>query len=414
MNETGDPQKMQKMPGMPLKPKHAILLIVVLIFTLSLSFAAGAEQRAQNKTFVVIGTSQVYGDNIQAARDQAISDSLVTAVALMTEEILQQDSLVENFPQVNEIIYENTNAFVQDYKVLTEGQFAKSYRVIVKATVAGPKIEKQLSNAGILRVKVALPAVLFLISEQNLQQDSPRYWWGKQMSGFESISEATMSDILKARGFRVVQHAGIEIPKMANYVSDEKPILSAEEAINIGKRLQADVVVVGESIASPTPSVMGDNLKSFKASLNARALRTETGEEIANLSRISVTANVDEGVGGREALTMAGTLAGDELASRLTSAWRKLAEEPSHLELLVEGTGNLANFVKFRRALTGISGVEGVRVKEIKPNETTLVIEYKGKAEELASALMLQNFGNFGINIYEVLPQSLKIALIPG
>ena len=94
------------MPGLPLKPKHVILL-AVLIFTLSLSFAAGAEQRAQNKTFVVIGTSQVYGDNIQAARDQAISDSLVTAVALMTEEILQQDSLVENFPQVNEIIYEN-------------------------------------------------------------------------------------------------------------------------------------------------------------------------------------------------------------------------------------------------------------------------------------------------------------------
>ena len=405
---------MNKIFCMPSKPKYVILLMLVLILTLFSSATVVAEQPIQNKTFVVIGTSQVYGNNIQAARDQAISDSLVTAVALMTEEILQLDSLVENFPQVNEIIYENTNAFVQEYKVLTDTQLGKSYRVIVKATIAGPKIEKQLSNAGILRVKVALPAVLFLISEQNLQQDSPRYWWGKQMSSFESISEATMSDILKARGFRVVQHAGIEIPKMANYVSDEKPILSAEEAINIGKRLQADVVVVGESIASPTPSVMGDNLKSFKASLNARALRTETGEEIANLSRISVTANVDEGVGGREALTMAGTLAGDELASRLTSAWRKLAEEPSHLELLVEGTGNLANFVKFRRALTGISGVEGIRVKEIKPNETTLVIEYKGKAEELASALMLQNFGNFGINIYEILPQSLKIALIPG
>ena len=405
---------MNKIFCMPSKPKYVILLMLVLILILFSSATVVAEQPIQNKTFVVIGTSQVYGNNIQAARDQAISDSLVTAVALMTEEILQLDSLVENFPQVNEIIYENTNAFVQEYKVLTDTQLGKSYRVIVKATVAGPKIEKQLSNAGILRVKVALPAVLFLISEQNLQQDSPRYWWGKQMSSFESISEATMSDILKARGFRVVQHAGIEIPKMANYVSDEKPILSAEEAINIGKRLQADVVVVGESIASPTPSVMGDNLKSFKASLNARALRTETGQEIANLSRISVTANVDEGVGGREALTMAGTLAGDELASRLTSAWRKLAEEPSHLELLVEGTGNLANFVKFRRALTGISGVEGIRVKEIKPNETTLVIEYKGKAEELASALMLQNFGNFGINIYEILPQSLKIALIPG
>jgi hypothetical protein len=405
---------MQKMRGIPLKPKRIILLMVVAILTLSLSTAVGAEQQAQNKTLVVIGTSQVYGNNIQAARDQAISESLVTAVALMTEEILQLDSLVENFPQVNEMIYENANAFVQDYKVLTETQLAKSYRVIVKATVAGPKIEKQLSQAGILRVKVALPAVLFFISEQNLQEDAPRYWWGKQMSGFESISEATMADLLKVRGFRVVEHGGIEIPKLVDWGSNEKPTLTAEEAINLGARLQAEVVVLGTSIASPTPSVMGDNLKSFKATLNARAFRTETGEEIVNLSRISVTANVDEGAGGREALTMAGTLAGDELATQLTGAWRALAERPSQLEILVEGTGNLANFVKFRRALTGISGVEGVRVKEIKPNETTLVIEYKGKAEELASALMLQNFDNFGINIYEMTQQSLKIALISG
>jgi hypothetical protein len=80
----------------------------------------------------------------------------------------------------------------------------------------------------------------------------------------------------------------------------------------------------------------------------------------------------------------------------------------------VEGTGNLANFVKFRRALTGISGVEGIRVKEIKPNETTLIIDYKGKAEELAEALMRQNFENFGINIYEISNQNLKIALVSG
>jgi hypothetical protein len=234
------------------------------------------------------------------------------------------------------------------------------------------------------------------------------------MSGFESISEATMSDILKARGFRVVGHVGIDIPQLAGWGSNEKPTLTAQEAIDLGQRLQAEVVVVGTSIASTTPSVMGENLKSFKATLNAHAFRTETGEEIANLSRISVTANVDEGVGGREALTMAGTLAGDELATQLTSAWRKLAEKPSQLEIQVEGTANLANFVKFRRALSGISGVEGIRVKEIRPNETTLVIEYKGKAEDLASELMLQNFGNFGINIYEIMQQHLKIALIAG
>jgi hypothetical protein len=398
--------------GMSLKWSKMVLAGVVMVVTISLTIAANAQQQAQNKTFVVIGTSKVPGDNIQVARDQAISESLVTAVALMTEEILQVDSLVENFLQVNEIVYENTDAFVQDYKVLTEARSGKSYRVIVKATVAGEEIAKQLSRAGILRAKVTLPAILFFISEQSLQEDSPRYWWGKEMGGFEATTATTMANILRAHGFPVVDHGGIEIRKMAGWDSSDKPELTDEEALNLGTLLQADVVIVGTSIASPTPSVMGDALKSFKGNLNARVLRTETGEALANISRTAVTANVDESAGGREALAMAGTLAGDQLAPQLTAAWRELVEKPSQLEVTVEGTGNLANFVKFRRALTSISGVGGIRVKEIKPNEATLIVEYQGKAEDLASALMLQDFKNFGINIYEITQQNLKIAII--
>ena len=399
------------MPGISSKWTRVGVAVMALLL---LSAAVYAQQKVQDKTFVVIGSSRVQGENIQAARDQAISESLVTAVTLMTEEVLKVDSLVENFPKVNEIIYENTDNFVQDYKVLTETRSDKFYRVVVKATVAGQKIAKQLSTAGILRAKIDLPSVIFFISEQNLQDDSPRYWWGKQMGNFESISEATMADILKAKGFRVIDHRDIGIRKMADWNPDMTSQLTDEEALNLGTRLKADVVIVGSSVASPTASVMGEELKSFKVILHARALSTETGNELVDISRTSVTANVDETAGGREALQMAGTLAGDDLSVQLASEWRKMAEKPSQVEILVEGTGNLANFVKFRKALTGIPGVEGYRVKEIKPNETTLIIDYKGKAEDLASALMLQNFGNFGINIYEIGKQNLKIALISG
>jgi len=400
------------MSGMSLKCNRLVLAGVVMVVTISLAIAANAQQQAQNKTFVVIGTSKVPGDNIQVARDEAISVSLVTAVALMTEEILKVDSLVENFPRVNEIVYENTDAFVQDYKVLTETRSGKSYRVIVKATVAGEKIAKALSTAGILRAKVTLPAILFFISEQSIQEDSPRYWWGKEMGGFEATTATTMANILRAHGFPIVDHGGIEIRKMADWDSSDKPELTDEEALNLGTLLQADVVIVGTASASPTPSIMGDALKSFKGNLNARVLRTETGEALASISRTAVTANVDERAGGREALAMAGTLAGDQLAPQLAAAWRELVEKPSQVEVTVEGTGNLANFVKFRRVLTSISGVGGIRVKEIKPNEATLIVEYQGKAEDLASALMLQDFKNFGINIYEITHQNLKIAIV--
>ncbi len=400
------------MPGNLSKWKRIGVVGAAIVLTLFLSVGAYAQQRVQNKTFVVIGSSTLKGTTMQAVRDRAISESLVTAVALMTEEVLKVDSLVENFPAVNSIIFGNTDAFVQEYKVLTETESDKFYRVVVKATVAGKKIAKQLSKAGILRAKIDLPSVLFFISEQNLQDDFPRYWWGKQMGGFESISETTMADILKASGFPIVDHGGIGIGKLADLGPDIKSELTDEQARNLGARLQADVVILGAAVASPTASIMGEELKSFKVVLNARVLGTETGDELASISRTSVTANVDETAGGNEALNMAGTLAGDDLAIQLDAEWRKLAEKPSRMEILVEGTGNLANFVKFRKALTGISGVDGIRDKEIKPNETTLIIDYKGKSEQLASALMLQNFENFGINIYEITKQNLKVALV--
>lgn len=401
------------MCGMSFK-KYRRIVALAMALTLSLSVTAYAQKRVLNKTFVVVGTSKIQDGNIQTARESAISESLVSAVALMTEEVLEVNALIENFPQVNQVIYAKPDAYVLDYKVLTETESGKHYRVLVKARVAGKKIAKQLSNAGILRAKVKLPAILFFISEQNLQEDTPRYWWGKQMGGFEAITEATMADILKARGFAIVNHRGVGIGKTADLGSGATPALTEDEAISIGTRLQADLVIMGTSVASPTTSIMGDELKSFKAILNARVLRTQNGEELANISRTSVTANINEAAGGRDALKMAATLAGDDLAAQLDAAWRRLAERPSQVEVFVEGTGNLANFVKFRRALSGISGVEGIRVKEIKPNETTLIVDYKGKAEELAAALMRQNFENFGINIYEITQRNLKIALVSG
>ena len=385
-----------------------------MVLMLSFSVAAYAQKKVQNKTFVVVGTSVIQGGNIQAAREAAISEGLVAAVALMTKEVLEVNSLIEYFPEVNQIIFAKPNAFVLDYKVLTETESDKNYRVLVKARVAGKKIAKQLSNADILRTKVDLPAILFFISEQNLQEDAPRYWWGKQMGGFEAISEETMADILKTRGFPIVNHRGVGIGKTSGLGDGLTPVLTDEAAINIGTRLQADLIIMGSSVASPTASIMGDDLKSFKAILQARVLRTQNGEELLNISRTSVTANINEAVGGREALTMVATLAGDDLATQLDAAWRRLVDRPAQVEVFVEGTGNLAHFVKFRRALSSVSGVEGIRVKEIKPNETTLIVDYKGKAEELAEALMRQNFENFGINIYEISNQNLKITLVSG
>ena len=44
---------------------------------------ANGQEPAETKTYVVIGAATVYGGNVSAAREKAIANSLVTAVALM-------------------------------------------------------------------------------------------------------------------------------------------------------------------------------------------------------------------------------------------------------------------------------------------------------------------------------------------
>ena len=80
-----------------------------MIFNMSLALLAGvfgatdfaaAQDSTKSKTFVVVGTAAIYSNNVSAARERAIADGLITAVALMTEELLQMESFVEQFSQL--------------------------------------------------------------------------------------------------------------------------------------------------------------------------------------------------------------------------------------------------------------------------------------------------------------------------
>lgn len=79
----------------------------------------------------------------------------------------------------------------------------------------------------------------------------------------------------------------------------------------------------------------------------------------------------------------------------------------------MEGSGNLANFVKFRKALGGISGTEGIQIRDMKPNETTLLVVFRGTAQNLASALMQQSFDTFALTVGEVGEGALRVTLAP-
>ena len=400
-----------------MKSVAAIQILIMGIFLSAgglLTEAAWAQESGQTKTFIVIGTATVQGTNVSAARDKAIADGLVTAVALMTEELLEVEVFVREFAKLNELLFEQTSTFIQDYKVLTEADLDNRYRVAVEATVSRRKISKLLTDTGILRVQTTLPSVLFLIAEQGLDKPAPEFWWGSQEPDFMSVAEAAMAGPLEAAGFIIIDHKGARNLSEVPWTAFDKPELTDQEAAELGSQLKADVVVIGVASVSPSTNIMGSAMRSFNGTTSVRVIKTDPVQPLFNLTRTAVAVSENDNTGNRQALEDAGGLAGQALAEELTAVWQKQAGKPSQISMVIRGTSHLAYYVQFRKSLNTIPGVGGIRVKEIKPNEASLQVEYKGKPQDLAAALMQQKFEGFGINIFEVTADAVRVEIIPG
>ncbi len=372
-----------------------------------------AKNQILTKTVVVMGTGKIHQEDSAKAREKAIAGSLVSAVNRVAVEVLPLGSLVQNFQAFNELIYGHTNKFIQDYKVLAEFPFTNNYRVMVEATVSISTLKKLMASAGILLEEKPLPKILVLISDQNLNDRLPKYWWGQEKYFSESFSINALVETIKTKGFPIIDTHIIAQNTRVDAIYDT-PDLNDTEAVNLGLILKAGVVIVGKSVANRGPNIMSKNIRSFKGIVSARAIRTDTGAEIATTMRTSVTTNTDEIAGARDVLSRAGSLAGEDLASQIVAAWQKQEEQFNILEIIIEGTGNIANFEKLRRLINNISGVKNLQIKELKPDEATIMVDFQGIAKELADALMLNTSGSIDINIYEVSQDRLRIELMPG
>jgi hypothetical protein len=217
-----------------------------VLLTVMMAWASGGVAHAQKaedvRTVVVIGSAPVQGSQVTAARDAAIANSLMNAVALTAIESLSPEGFSENFKKLNEQLLDKPDDYIQDFRVLSETVSAKHHRVVVQTTVKAKAIRERMAVAGL--------------------------------------------------------------------------------------------------------------------------------------------------VGGKSAGVSASPMA-----------------------LTVEGSGNLANFVKFRKVLGGIPGVESIQVRDMKPNETTLVVTYKGASKDLAAALAQQSFDSFAVSVEEAREGALRAVI---
>ena len=394
-----------------INPNIFIQAVVIGVICLMGPTILSARPADFEDTVEAIGTAPIQGEAIQASRDQAIADSLAASVAIAAGKIAPLDAIVRNFKTLNEVLYGHTDEFVQDYKVLTELKTGSQYRVLVQATVRADKIKAEMERLGIIIGLKSIPRILFLMAEQNIDDLSPRYSWDLVSSETPLRSEKAMAEIMRQKGLILID-SGAMAPQGQTMPAATAPV-DDRTALMLGLKMQADVVVIGSASVIRSANTMGAYNRSLKGVVTARALHTLTGAEAAKTSRAVVSAGGDAEAAGQEALTKAGALAGQDLTTQIIANWKRELASSADLDVVVGGTRNLANFVTFRRIVNGIEGVSSILVKEIKPDEAIIGIDFDGDAQMLAEAMMLQTYGTFGINIYDMSEGRIMLELVP-
>jgi hypothetical protein len=489
-----DKEDKEMMPSNSLTAKKLFFLILFFQIWIAPGIAISQED-AFSKSVKVIGVAEIQGKNVEQAREKAISDGLTSAVEQAALETFPTDALADNFQKLSEILQTKPDKFVQNYKVLAEYGTGKIYRIMLDVAVFTDKLKaeanqfpgmRETASADTLKEKnlqpsqddmreavpediqknlpqdktdtagtglignesSSMPSILFLVSEQNLEDNSPRYWWGGDSSYIKAFSETAMSEEMRKKGFTVVTHGYFSAGSDKKIAITSQPELDNKEAVKIGSRLQADLVVVGKSVVYKVSDETGGN-SSFNGTVSARVLRTDSGEEIASTLQTAVRKNTDEDSGSREALLSAGEISGAELASQIAKAW--LGEEPEVsrasspgllkqekdtvtsqpeprpqdqekdkagglpgvAELHVTGISNLGNFMRFRKVLSETPEIKDMKVYELKSDEATLIVNFQGDTKSLADILKSAEFKLFTVAIRDISQNALNIDLVP-
>ena len=385
------------------KPIAGLLTFLLLV-------GGGLGHAAQSpvvKRLDVLGSAVVRDSNMADGRQNAVDDALVAAVTQAVLDMLTSETVVRRFQLIDENILAKRDNYIRNYRVLTESTSGTRIRVLVQVDIAADRLSRDLSRLGLAMSGTVKPRVVFMMAERGAGENGYTYWWGDQRLPSRTISEEAMAAAMRSDGFRIVD------PPELNAPLDLELQVPQEQMLSLAKRLGADVLIVGHGSVTAVPGKADTASQSFEAVVDAQAFSIDGGQAMGRTYQKEVASGPEAGAAGREALAAAGTRAGEDLARQVMSAWQLQQESGAAIDVVVEGTGgHIASFVRLRTAISTMSGVKDLKMKEMQPDQAVMSVNYQGTPRTLADALLLKHFNGFDIDISDVTAQSLHIRLV--
>lgn len=383
----------------------AILLGVLLM--LDTSFAARSTDVA---LYVTTGRQKIAGQDIAAAKQKAVGEALEMAVQNGFASLVSHPVFAGNLEFLYERLLPQAATYVITYRVMEGMEKNGNYLVGVESKINLEKLEKDLTEARILNEATGKPLVLFLIAEQTPKDLLPRYWWGNNPEPYSALSETVILKTLADHRFKLTG-MGPDRPLPSAHNIQFSSIYDETAAMDLGRALNADMVVLGKANASESVNRMGDE-KVYDAVIELKGYDLASGKEvITSVSRASAKNAADQEVAA-EAITAVAGLAAQDLIQKLDTFWSQSLRQENAFDVSIEGENFLPRFIALKKRIKEIRDIENMQPKEIGSANAVMEIVFRGGSKQFADALMLKTFDGFGIEIVEVTDQRVSIRFI--
>ncbi len=394
-----------------------ILSGIILSFCLSEAMADSMNPGIKTSnsgtvTFFSYGDSRIYKDPL-AAKNDAITESIVQALYSVSCRILSPDAVSSYFESTSSIITKNPYDYITGYRIIREYKTRKEYRALIQVSVAKDKLEKKFIEAGILIPAASLPPVLVMVAQKGADDIEFDYWWKHpELESDSMIVCKEIARIFSQKGFHVLP---CSIPEgLMDKIAADIPaqaLCTDIDAATLALKLGAGIVITGKAEAYALPNTIEKRVGSYKCDISIRAVKCDTGEAIATVFDDAVDISDAPDFAGRNVISKAAEKAATRLAERIIASYQAYKAEPDSITVRVEGQNILPHLEIIRNVLKNMDKTDSVKTEEMTPDSAVLSVGFRGTAQELAEKLLVQPFIRFGIEITDVTTDTLVIEL---
>ncbi len=378
--------------------KYIVFIFFLLLISNLQLTAQDISDSSESKKVVATGTGSIFDNNIAKARDDAIEDALRRALEQTLGTMIEAETFVENYQVIDDNIFSETKGYIQNYQVVREQKRNDYlYEVMVTAMVSMENLQNDLEAIATLMRRKNMPRMMVMIDEKNI---------GKSVGLLNYIeaetnnAETAIIDEMMEKGFTFIDQSIVK----QNLTREKAAAIlqgNTEMAAALGKKIGAEVVLTGKALANATEvEVYGTKQRSQQATVNVKAIRTDTGEIIAIASADGAYPHINDMVGGAKAINKACVKLSDELVEKILSRWQKDVSSGTMVTLRVQGLDDYSQLSKFKSSLQYyVRGINSVVQRQWSAGYADLDVNFKGTGEDLAQRLSGKSFEGMTVKV---------------